>query len=145
MIFWPGLDSTFLYEYTHMKKLCFEGSNLEDLRELPREARKSNGFQLERLQAGQEPKNWKPLSSLGKGMTSVREIRTEVETNKYRSAYVTKLGDHVVVLHCWNKKTNKRLHPISRLLKSYTNQQRRIFHENKNNRIHPGRDGGRSS
>ena len=90
-----------------MKTLYFEGSSLEDLRELPREARRTLGFQLERLQAGHEPKNWKPLSSFGKGITGVREIRVEIDTNIYRSAYVTKFGDSIVVLHCWNKKTNK--------------------------------------
>lgn len=100
-----------------MKTLYFEGSSLEDLRELPREARRSIGFQLERLQAGQEPKNWKPLTSLGKGIFGVREIRIEVDTNIYRSAYVTKFGDRIVVLHCCTagiRKQIKRLHPISR-------------------------------
>jgi len=90
-----------------MKSLYFEGSSLEDLRELPKEARRALGFQLERLQAGYEPKNWKTLSKLSKGITGVREIRVEIETNIYRSAYVTKLGERIVVLHCWNKKTNK--------------------------------------
>ena len=30
----------------------------------------------------------------------------EVDTNIIRSAYVTKFGEHIVVLHCWSKKTN---------------------------------------
>ncbi len=44
------------------------------------------GFQLERVQSGKEPKNWKPLNGLGKGITGVREIRAEVDTNTFRSA-----------------------------------------------------------
>lgn len=90
-----------------MKSIHFEGSSLDDLRSLPREARRVIGFQLERLQNGKEPKNWKPFKGLGKGITGVREIRVEIDTNIYRSAYVTKFGDNVVVLHCWNKKTSK--------------------------------------
>jgi len=99
-----------------MKPLYFEGSSLEDLRELPKEARRALGFQLERLQSGYEPKNWKPLSKLSKGITGVREIRVEIDTNIYRSAYVTKFGDSIVVLYCWNKKTNKTASSDIRLI-----------------------------
>lgn len=89
-----------------MKPLHFEGTSLSDLRDLPRGAKQVIGFQLERVQSGKEPKNWKPLKGLGKGINGVREIRVEINTNIFRSAYVTKFGDAVVVLHCWNKKTN---------------------------------------
>ena len=89
-----------------MKPQYFEGSSLADLRELPREARQAIGFQLERVQSGKDPKNWKPLTGLGKGVSGIREIRVEIDTNIFRSAYVAKLGDAIVVLHCWNKKTN---------------------------------------
>lgn len=90
-----------------MKPLYFEGSSLEDLRALPKAARQVIGFQLERVQSGKEPRNWKPLTGLGKGLTGIREIRIEVDTNIYRSVYVTKFGDSIVVLHCWSKKTQK--------------------------------------
>jgi phage-related protein len=69
-----------------MKPLIFEGSSLEDLRNLPKGAMQVIGFQLERVQSGKEPKNWKPLNGLGKGITGVREIRAEVDTNTFRSA-----------------------------------------------------------
>jgi len=90
-----------------MKTVHFEGSSQDDLRAMPKDARQVIGFQLERLQAGKEPKNWKPLKGLGKGITGVREIRVKIDTNIYRSAYVTKFGDSIVVLHCWNKKSEK--------------------------------------
>jgi phage-related protein len=85
----------------------FEGSSLDDLKALPKEARQVIGFQLERVQSGIEPSNWKPVNGLGKGITGVREIRVEIDTNIYRSAYVTKFGDFIAVLHCWKKKTMK--------------------------------------
>ena len=90
-----------------MKIIYFEGSSLDDLRSMPKAARLVLGFQLEQVQLGKEPKNWKPLTGLGKGITGVREIRVEIDTNIFRSAYVAKLGDAIVVLHCWNKKTRK--------------------------------------
>lgn len=90
-----------------MKPIHFEGSSQEDLRGMLKEARRAIGFQLERLQAGKEPKNWKTLKGLGKGITGVREVRVEIDTNIYRSAYVTTFGESIVVLHCWNKKTEK--------------------------------------
>ena len=89
-----------------MEPLIFEGSSLEDLRELPKEAKQVIGFQLEQVQSGKEPRNWKPLNGLGKGVTGVREIRVEIATNIFRSAYVTKFGNDIVVLHCWSKKTS---------------------------------------
>ena len=90
-----------------LKTIHFEGSSLNDLRALPKGARQVIGFQLERVQSGIEPGNWKPVNGLGKGITGVREIRVEIDTNIYRSAYVTKFGDNIAVLHCWSKKTMK--------------------------------------
>jgi phage-related protein len=79
-----------------------------------KEARRAIGFQLERLQAGKEPRNWKTLKGLGKGITGVREVRVEIDTNIYRSVYVTTFGESIVVLHCWNKKTEKTGSQIKR-------------------------------
>lgn len=90
-----------------MKPVYFEGASLSDLRALPKAARQVIGFQIERVQRGEDPSNWKPVTGLGRGISGVREIRVEVDTNIYRSAYVTKFGDYIAVLHCWNKKTQK--------------------------------------
>lgn len=90
-----------------LKPIHFEGTSLEDLRALPKNVRQVIGFQLERIQSGSDPINWKPVNGLGQGITGVREIRVEISTNIYRSAYITKFGDSIVVLHCWSKKTQK--------------------------------------
>lgn len=90
-----------------LRPIHFEGSSLEDLKALPKKARQAIGFQLERVQAGADPTNWKPVTGLGKGITGVREIRVEIDSNIYRSAYVTKFGETIAVLHCWSKKTEK--------------------------------------
>lgn len=64
-----------ILSYTHMKNLYFEGSSLDELQALPTRAKQVIGFQLERIQLGKDPVNWKPLNGLGKGITGVREIR----------------------------------------------------------------------
>lgn len=85
-----------------MKPLEFLGDSLDCLREFPREARRQAGFQLDRVQRGLEPFDWKPMSSVG---TGVREIRIREESGSYRVIYVAKLEDAVYVLHCFGKKT----------------------------------------
>jgi phage-related protein len=88
-----------------MNELHWAGSSKRDLLALPREAVREIGHQLDRVQRGLEPDDWKPLGSLGKGVHGVREIRVSDADGTYRSAYVAHFDGVVVVLHCWQKKT----------------------------------------
>lgn len=85
-----------------MKPIEFRGDSLDCLREFPRDARREAGFQLDRVQRGQEPFDWKPMSTVGSG---VREIRIRDDSGAFRVIYVAKLADAVYVLHCFQKKT----------------------------------------
>ena len=85
-----------------MKDIEFIGDALDCLKRFPRLARREAGFQLDRVQRGLEPFDWKPMSSIGAG---VREIRTWDESGTYRVLYVAKFEDAVYVLHCFHKKT----------------------------------------
>lgn len=87
------------------KDIWWEGSSLDDLRQFPDDVKHAMGFQLHRVQSGDMPEDWKILKNLGKGITSVYEIRVSIEKNIFRTAYVAKFGDVVAVLHCWQKKT----------------------------------------
>ena len=58
-----------------MKPLKFVASSLDDLREFPAEARRAAGFELDAVQRGLEPSDWKPMNEVGAG---VREIRIHV-------------------------------------------------------------------
>ena len=82
----------------------FVGSSLRDLRALPKPARQDMGRQLDRVQRGLDPNDWKPVSGVGPG---VREIRVRDDTNTYRSIYLTSLDDAVYVLHVFTKKSWK--------------------------------------
>lgn len=89
-----------------MKPVEFLGSSLDDLRSFPVAARRAMGYQMDRLQHGLEPDNWKPMTSVGGG---VREIRVRDESGAWRVIYLAKLPDAVYVLHCFQKKTQKTL------------------------------------
>ena len=83
--------------------LYFVGSALEDLRAFPRTARREAGYQLDRVQSGLDPSNWRPMPTVGRG---VREIRIHYR-GQYRVIYVSMFDDAVYVLHAFQKKTQK--------------------------------------
>jgi len=86
------------------KPVEFRGSALEDLRAFPEAARREAGHQLDQVQHGREPDDWKPMNAVGRG---VREIRIRDAAGAFRVLYVAKFDDAVYVLHCFQKKTQK--------------------------------------
>ena len=86
-----------------MKLLKFVGSSLDDLRDFPDEACRTAGFELRTIQNGLEPRDWKPVASVGSG---VREIRIHV-LGEWRIIYVANIRDAIYVLHAFQKKTQK--------------------------------------
>ena len=86
------------------KPLKFLGNALADLRAFPSTARQEAGYQLDRVQQGLDPNDWRALNSVGHG---VREIRIKDASGAFRVIYVAKLVDAVYVLHCFQKKTQK--------------------------------------
>ena len=86
------------------KPVAFRGSALDDLRAFPLGARREAGHQLDQVQRGQEPDDWKPMPTVG---TGVKEIRIRDEAGAFRVVYVAKFADAVYVLHCFQKKTQK--------------------------------------
>lgn len=89
---------------TNLKLIEFRGSSLDDLRAFPLAARREAGYQLDQVQNGQEPDDWKPITTVGQG---VKEIRIRDAAGAFRVIYVAKFSDAVYVLHCFQKKTEK--------------------------------------
>ena len=87
-----------------MKRLAFVGSSQFDLKNFPDAARRKAGFQLDRVQRGLEPDDWKPMTSIGFG---VREIRVKETSGAFRLIYVATFADAVFVLHAFQKKTQR--------------------------------------
>jgi phage-related protein len=86
------------------KPIEFRGDSLAVLRRFPEAARRRAGHQLDMVQHGLEPNDWKPMNSVGAG---VREMRIRYEQGIFRVMYVTKFGETIYVLHCFQKKTQK--------------------------------------
>ena len=85
-----------------MKPLRFLGNSLECLREFPEDVRQDAGYQLDQVQRGRQPSDFKPMPSVGKG---VEELRVWDDSGTYRVIYVARLREAVVVLHAFQKKT----------------------------------------
>lgn len=85
-----------------MKLLSFLGSSLDDLRAFPEAARREAGYQLDRVQRGLDPDDWKPMPSVGSG---VREVRIRDQAGAFRVFYVAIRPEAVYVLHAFQKKT----------------------------------------
>jgi phage-related protein len=86
-----------------LKGVTFWGTSLDDLRNFPQQARRNAGFEIDQLQRGLEPTDWKPMPSIGRG---ANEIRLE-EEGFFRVVYVAKFPDAVHILHCFKKQTNQ--------------------------------------
>ena len=82
----------------------FLGNSLDDLRRFPPSARREAGHQIDQVQRGLEPDDWKPMGTIGSG---VREIRVGDAAGAFRVIYVAKFADIIYVLHCFQKKTEQ--------------------------------------
>lgn len=87
-----------------MKAIEFRGSSLDDLRSFPTPVMREAGHQLNRVQSGLAPNDFKPMPSIGK---AVAELRLWDEAGTFRVIYVAKFEEAVYVLHCFQKKTQK--------------------------------------
>ena len=85
-----------------MKPIRFLGDSLKCLRQFPEDVRQDSGYQLDQVQRGHQPADFKPIPSVGKG---VEELRVWDDTGTYRVIYVARLKEAVWVLHAFHKKT----------------------------------------
>lgn len=86
------------------KPIDWRGSSLDDLRDFPDEARKQAGYQLRKLQRGEQPDDWRPMSAVGPG---VNEIRIDCADGWFRVIYVAKFEEAIYVLHGFQKDSRK--------------------------------------
>jgi phage-related protein len=87
-----------------VKPIAFLGTSLHDLRAFPHAARREAGYQLDRVQHGLEPDDWKPMPSLGAG---IREIRVRDAVGAFRVIYTATRREAVYVLHAFQKKSQQ--------------------------------------
>jgi phage-related protein len=87
-----------------MKPVEFLGDALKKLKSFPDAVRVDAGRELRRLQEGLEPRDWKPMPDIGRG---VREIRIAGRSGAFRIIYVASIGESIYVLHAFQKNTQK--------------------------------------
>ena len=86
-------------------ELHFEGDSLEVLSSFPDEVKRALGFSLRQLQIGREPTSQtRNMSSIGSG---VYELKEADERAWYRAIYLSKVGNTIYVLHCFEKESRK--------------------------------------
>ena len=85
------------------KQVTWIGDSLSAIREFPTLARNRAGRQIARLQDGLEPDDWKPMPSVGLGVSEIR-IRAE---GAYRVMYVAKFAESIYVVHAFEKKAKR--------------------------------------
>ena len=102
-----ALEALYPFGYNHkVKRVSFLGNSLECLRNFPEDAQHDAGYQLEKVQRGEQPDDFKPIPSVGKG---VEEIRIADESGAYRVIYLARRAEAVYVLHAFEKKTQATL------------------------------------
>jgi len=106
----------------HTKPVEFLGSSLSELRDFPLPIRRQAGYQIDKLQHGEEPDDWKPIKTIG---ACVQEIRLQDEAGAFRVVYIAKLKDAIYVFHCFKKKTQRTAaHDIALASKRYNELMR---------------------
>lgn len=74
---------------------------MKRLRAFPEFARQRAGYQLEKVQSGEQPDDFKPMPSIGVG---VEELRIRNENSAHRVIFTARRAEAVYVLHAFEKK-----------------------------------------
>src|SRR5579863_3740463 len=84
--------------------IAWEGDSKEAISSFPDAAKYNLGFDLRLLQQGQQPTDYRPMSSIGPG---VFELRDQDERAWYRVIYLSRVRGVIHVLHCFEKRSRE--------------------------------------
>jgi len=84
-----------------VKPVRFLGDSLKRLRAFPEFVKRRAGYQLETIQMGGKPDDFKPMPVIGAG---VEELRIRDESGAYRVIFTARRAEAVYVLHAFEKK-----------------------------------------
>jgi phage-related protein len=84
--------------------IAWEGDSKEVISSFPDAVRSNLGFDLRLLQEGQQPTDYRPMSSVGPG---VFELRDQDERAWYRVIYLSRVHGVIHVLHCFEKRSRE--------------------------------------
>lgn len=115
-------------------ELHFEGDSLEVLSGFPDEVKRVLGFALRQLQLGRDPTcPTRRMNSIGAG---VYELKEADERSWYRAVYLSKIGNIVHVLHCFEKNSRKTDRHDLEIASQRLKLVRRRSQEQRNNEKH---------
>ena len=86
-----------------LKPILWFGNSRQVVRGFGKAVKDQLGDELYRLQIGLDPKNWKPMSTIGPG---VREIRVS-SGGQFRVVYLLRRPEGIVILHAFQKKSQQ--------------------------------------
>jgi phage-related protein len=84
--------------------IAWEGDSKDVISSFPDTAKSNLGFDLRLLQQGEQPTDFRPMSSIGPG---VFELRDQDERAWYRVIYLSRIRGVVHVLHCFEKRSRE--------------------------------------
>ena len=108
--------------YSAVKPARLLGDSLECIRAFPAAIRLEVGYQIETLQRGGQPSDFKPMPTIGAG---VEEIRARSGLGAYRVIYTSRMADAIVVLHAFQKKSRSTSRLDLQIAKTRFNQLKR--------------------
>ena len=80
-----------------VKPVIWMGGSREDVKRFPEAAQDSLGIELYRVQCGLDPKDWKPMTSVGPGVKEIRIMRVKkVAKMEHGPRHVTLAGSSVL-------------------------------------------------
>jgi len=85
--------------------IWYKPSILEEVRTWPKEVTEEIGRQLNKVEYGGQPTDFKPMPTVGSG---VYEIRHAEDGDQYRLIYVAKFREAIYVLHVITRKKTKK-------------------------------------
>ena len=97
-----------------VKPIDWLGDSLRRVRAFSKPVRQQVGFELEMVQHGMEPSDWKPMPSIGPG---VREIRVHAD-GEHRVFYSANFKYGIYVLNAFVKKAQKTPESVIRLARA---------------------------
>lgn len=86
------------------KPVTFLGDSLKVIRDFPLDVKHDAGYQLDKVQNGEQPDDFKPMPAVGAG---VEEIRIRDDEGIFRIIYTARIENAVYVLHAFKKKTQQ--------------------------------------
>jgi phage-related protein len=84
--------------------VAWEGDSKKVISSFPDAAKYNLGFELRLLQQGQQPTDYRPMTSIGPG---VFELRDQDERTWYRVIYLARVRGVIHVLHCFEKRSRE--------------------------------------